>query len=200
MDEAVGRCAYDRALCRAVWQRVSPNGGAFPPDTAQGSDAAASAKEASALALPGAEADPCCMGSEAALSLDVLRGFLRGELGAAQTYAYLARAVPRGEVSRAFRVLAEEAKRHARALAAADYLIGGKAYCPRVCAEQPSARDICALLRQLYHEEACAAFNYRRAGEETLDPCLARLFSSLSAEEYRHADMLMQLLGKKLAP
>lgn len=100
----------------------------------------------SELTLPGAEANPCCMGSEASVSVEVLQGFLREELGDAQVYAYLSSCTPRRELARAFRALSEDEKRHARDLAAAIYLITGKAYCPRVCVEQPDTCDLCALL------------------------------------------------------
>ena len=100
------------------------------------------------LSLPGAEGDPCCMGTEAADSVEVLQGFLREELGDAQVYAYLAANLPRRETARLFRALSEEEKRHARDLAAAIYLITGKPYCPRVCVERPDMGDLCALLRE----------------------------------------------------
>lgn len=93
-------------------------------------------------------------------------------------------------MARAFRALSEDEKRHARDLAAAIYLITGKAYCPRVCVEQPDTCDLCALLRSLYHAEACAGYNYARAGEETLDLCLSKLFAAMSEDEYRHAEPL----------
>ena len=128
----------------------------------------------------------------------LLQGFLREELGDAQVYAYLSSCTPRREMARAFRALSEDEKRHARDLAAAIYLITGKAYCPRVCVEQPDTCDLCALLRSLYHAEACAGYNYARAGEETLDLCLSKLFAAMSEDEYRHAELLMKLLGRKM--
>ena len=103
-----------------------------------------------------------------------------------------------GETARLFRALSEEEKRHARDLAAAIYLITGKPYCPRVCVERPDMGDLCALLRALYHGEACAGYNYARAGEETLDLCLGKLFQAMSADEYRHAETLLKLLGRKM--
>ena len=123
---------------------------------------------------------------------------LREELGDAQVYAYLASCTPRRELARAFRALSEDEKRHARDLAAAIYLITGKAYCPRVCVEQPDTCALCALLRSLYHAEACAGYNYARTGEETLDLCLSKLFAAMSEDEYRHAELLMKLLGRKM--
>ena len=191
MTEGKKNCACDYEMCRAVWQRVAPGEDPYP--AAENANAASSG-----LTLPGAEADPCCMGSEAAASVEVLQGFLREELGDAQVYAYLASCMPRRETAGLFRALSEDEKRHARDLAAAIYLITGKAYCPRVCVEQPDTCDACALLRSLYHAEACAGYNYARAGEETLDLCLGKLFAAMSADEYRHAETLMKLLGRKM--
>lgn len=183
--------AYDAAHCREVWKRVAP---AEDPYPVTGEESGAQSGE---LSLPGAQADPCCMGSGAAGSVEVLQGFLREELGDAQVYAYLASRVPR-EMARTLRAMSEDEKRHARDLAAAIYLITGTPYCPRVCVEQPDTCDLCALLRNLYHAEACNGFNYARAGEETVDLCLSRLFAAMSADEYRHADLLMQLLGRRM--
>lgn len=194
MDAAQKNSAYDYEHCRAVWKRVAPEQEPYPPQPQK--EAAQNAE----LTLPGAQADPCCMGTAAELSLEVMQGFLREELGGAQVYAFLASRVPRREVSRVLRAMAEEEKRHARDLAAAIYLVTGTPCCPRVCAEKPEMNDLCALLRRLYHEEVCGGFNYARAAEETLDPCLAKLFSAMSADEYRHAEELMKLLGRRLAP
>ncbi len=197
MGNASTECAYDEARCRAVWQRVAPDREAYPPAPASED---AQNGTSSALTLPGAQADPCCMGSGAALSVEVLQGFLREELGDAQVYAFLAARAPRRELTRMLRAMAEDEKRHARDLAAAIYLITGKPCCPRVCAEQPDMSDLCALLRRLYHAEACGGYNYARAADETLDVCLSRLFAAMSADEYRHADMLMRQLGRRLEP
>ena len=143
MDEANRNCACDYDRCREVWKRVAPEQDPYPEPTAP----ARQAEDAAELSLPGAEADPCCMGSEAALSVEVLQGFLREELGDAQVYACLAARAPRRETARILRAMAEDEKRHARDLAAAIYLITGKPYCPRVCVEQPELHDLCALLR-----------------------------------------------------
>ena len=156
MTEMKKPCACDYEACREVWKRVAPEEDPYP--MADNANTQMSAQD-SELTLPGAEVDPCCMGSEASVSVEVLQGFLREELGDAQVYAYLASCTPRRELARAFRALSEDEKRHARDLAAAIYLITGKAYCPRVCVEQPDTCDLCALLRSLYHAEACAGYN-----------------------------------------
>ena len=191
MIEQKNPSVYDYDACRALWQRVSPSEDPYPA-------AEEMATQSGELSLPGAEGDPCCMGTAAADSVEVLQGFLREELGDAQVYAYLAANLPRRETARLFRALSEEEKRHARDLAAAIYLITGKPYCPRVCVERPDMGDLCALLRALYHSEACAGYNYARAGEETLDLCLGKLFAAMSADEYRHAETLLKLLGRKM--
>ena len=202
---AAQNAAYDYRRCARVWQRVDPTLDPYPDVRAAAAMAADTpgdglnaAERNAELTLPGAQADPCCMGSEASVSVEVLQGFLREELGDAQVYAYLSSCTPRREMARAFRALSEDEKRHARDLAAAIYLITGKAYCPRVCVEQPDTGDLCALLRSLYHAEACAGYNYARAGEETLDLCLSKLFAAMSTDEYRHAELLMKLLGRKM--
>ena len=189
---------YDFRQHDRLWQRVGPGLEPYPETTAEAMPRREELPPAQESRLPGAEPNPCCMGSEASVSVEVLQGFLREELGDAQVYAYLSSCTPRREMARAFRALSEDEKRHARDLAAAIYLITGKAYCPRVCVEQPDTCDLCALLRSLYHAEACAGYNYARAGEETLDLCLSKLFAAMSEDEYRHAELLMKLLGRKM--
>ena len=189
---------YDFRQHDRLWQRVGPGLEPYPETTAEAMPRREELPPAQESQLPGAEPNPCCMGSEASVSVEVLQGFLREELGDAQVYAYLSSCMPRREMARAFRALSEDEKRHARDLAAAIYLITGKAYCPRVCVEQPDTCDLCALLRSLYHAEACAGYNYARAGEETLDLCLSKLFAAMSEDEYRHAELLMKLLGRKM--
>ena len=144
MTEIKKPCACDYEACREVWKRVAPGEDPYP--MADNANTQMSAQD-SELTLPGAETDPCCMGSEASVSVEVLQGFLREELGDAQVYAYLSSCTPRREMARAFRALSEDEKRHARDLAAAIYLITGKAYCPRVCvAAQPlPCGDLCGL-------------------------------------------------------
>ena len=195
MDETKNDCARDYERCRAIWQRVAPEQEPYP---AAPQPPAPQSDASSELTLPGAQADPCCMGSDATLSVEVLKGFLREELGDAQVYACLAARMPRREMARTLRAMAEDEKRHARDLAAAIYLIDGTAYCPRGCVEQPDTCDLCALLRKLYHAEACGGYNYARAADETLDPCLGKLFAAMSEDEYRHAGLLMKLLGRRL--
>lgn len=190
MDSAV-RCAYDYAGCARVWQRVSPELEPYP---------AAVYSEVSGREenLPGALADPCCMGTQAAVSLEVLRGFVRAELSARHNYLSLARCAPTAEARRTLRTMAEDEAQHARRLLGMLYLITGK--CERAAVQQaePVSAPYCALLRRLYHEAACAAFNYRRAAEEAQDLCLRAAFSAFADDEQRHADALLTLLARTL--
>ena len=135
---AAQNAAYDYRACARVWHRVAPTLTPYPEaraamaaDTAD--DGLTAAEREAELSLPGAQADPCCMGSAATESLEVLQGFLREELADRRTYLFLARRAPTAEARGVFRTLAEEEGRHARKLAAALYLITGERYCPAIC-------------------------------------------------------------------
>lgn len=185
------RCAYDYAACARVWQRVSPELEPYPPEVYGESSEQLDT-------LPGAIADPCCMGTQAAASLEVLRGFVRAELADRHTYLLLGRNAPTAEARRTFRMLASDEARHVRRLMGVLYLITGT--CERVTVQYESAprEGFCPLLRRLYHEEACSAFNYRRAAEEAQDVCLRAIFSTFSDDEQRHADAILTLLERSL--
>ena len=127
--------------------------------------------------LPGAEENPCCMGTMAQEELGVIEGFIEVELADRRTYQAFARRAP------AF------ARGTMRDLANAS----GAAASGRI-----SIDSWCPALRERYHVEACNGMNYLRAGEETTDPCLGRLLKELGEEAYRQADQLMALLERAL--
>lgn len=187
--------AYDTAACARIWRRVSPQLDPYPESHTQ-SDTAGNGD--GALALPGAQEDPCCLGTQALTSLDVLQGFLREEVAVARTYLAFARCAINGEARRVLRSIAAEETEHARQLQAVSFLITGKSYRVEICTPKFSMNGYCAALRARYHEEVCGGFNYERAAEETTDFCLKKLFSQLSADEYRHAELLRKLLAKAL--
>lgn len=197
---AAQNAAYDYRTCERVWHRVDPTLTPYPEARAamaadtQGDGLTAAEREAE-LSLPGAQADPCCMGTAAMESLEVLQGFLREELSDRRTYLFLARRAPTAEARGVFRTLAEEEGRHARKLAAMLYLITGERYCPAICYPPLRCTGYCAALRERYHEEACGGFNYRRASQESLDPCLQQLLLEFSQDEYRHANAMLCLLS-----
>lgn len=199
---AAQNAAYDYRRCARVWQRVDPTLDPYPDVRAAAAMAAdtpgdgLSAAEWNAeLTLSGAQADPCCMGTVALESLEVLQGFIREELADRRTYLFLARRAPTAEARQVFRAIASDEGRHARRLLAAVYLITGERYCPAICYPPLRCDGYCAALRERYHEEVCGGFNYRRASQETLDPCLQQLLLAFSQDEYRHANAMLCLLS-----
>lgn len=199
---AAQNAAYDYRRCARVWQRVDPTLNPYPDVRAMAAMAAdtpgdglSAAERNAELTLPGAQADPCCMGTAALESLEVLQGFIREELADRRTYLFLARRAPTAEARQMFRAIASDEGRHARRLLAAVYLITGERYCPAICYPPLRCDGYCAALRERYHEEVCGGFNYRRASQETLDPCLQQLLLAFSQDEYRHANAMLCLLS-----
>ncbi len=199
---AAQNAAYDYRRCARVWQRVDPTLDPYPDVRAAAAMAAdtpgdglSAAERNAELTLPGTQADPCCMGTAALESLEVLQGFIREELADRRTYLFLARRAPTAEVRQVFRAIASDEGRHARRLLAAVYLITGERYCPAICYPPLRCDGYCAALRERYHEEVCGGFNYRRASQETLDPCLQQLLLAFSQDEYRHANAMLCLLS-----
>ena len=199
---AAQNAAYDYRRCARVWQRVDPTLDPYPDVRAAAAMAAdtpgdglSAAERNAELTLPGAQADPCCMGTAALESLEVLQGFIREELADRRTYLFLARRAPTAEARQMFRAIASDEARHARRLLAAVYLITGERYCPAICYPPLRCDGYCAALRERYHEEVCGGFNYRRASQETLDPCLQQLLLAFSQDEYRHANAMLCLLS-----
>lgn len=199
---AAQNAAYDYRRCARVWQRVDPTLNPYPDVRATAAMAAdtpgdglSAAERNAELTLPGAQADPCCMGTAALESLEVLQGFIREELADRRTYLFLARRAPTAEARQMFRAIASDEGRHTRRLLAAVYLITGERYCPAICYPPLRCDGYCAALRERYHEEVCGGFNYRRASQETLDPCLQQLLLAFSQDEYRHANAMLCLLS-----
>ena len=199
---AAQNAAYDYRRCARVWQRVDPTLDPYPDVRAAAAMAAdtsgdglSAAERNAELTIPGAQADPCCMGTAALESLEVLQGFLREELADRRTYLFLARRAPTAEARQVFRAIASDEGKHARRLLAAVYLITGERYCPAICYPPLRCDGYCAALRERYHEEVCGGFNYRRASQETLDPCLQQLLLAFSQDEYRHANAMLCLLS-----
>ena len=199
---AAQNAAYDYRRCARVWQRVDPTLDPYPDVRAAAAMAAdtpgdglSAAERNAELTLPGAQADPCCMGTAALESLEVLQGFIREELADRRTYLFLARRAPTAEARQVFRAIASDEGRHARRLLAAVYLITGERYCPAICYPPLRCDGYCAALRERSHEEVCGGFNYRRASQETLDPCLQQLLLAFSQDEYRHANAMLCLLS-----
>ena len=193
-----GPVGWDREKYEKLWQRVAPSLSPYPPgEYGEGSSQPMEPQQRGMLSQPGAQTDPCCMGSAAMESIAVLAGFVEEELADCRHYTAFARQAPAGARTVLQKLAAEEAE-HARMLMAVYYLITGKCYQPHVSCDRVYIGPYCPALRERYHAEACGGFNYIRAAEETTDPCLRKLLTELSESEYRHANTVLTLLEKAL--
>ncbi len=189
---------YDAHLYDQIWQRVSPELDPYPaPQDPPGAalQPAASADGRGLDSLPGAETDPCCMGSLAQPSTGVLAGCIDEELSVRRSYLLLNRQAQPENVRQLLRRMIQERSAAVRQLKAAYYLITGSCHSPVITMEQPRWRCLPEALRACYHQEACSGFNYQRASDEAEDLCLQKLFAQLSRQAYRRADDVLALLG-----
>lgn len=218
---------YDYRLYDRIWQRVSPDLNPYPevraaensasaapaPTVSAGESAPAAeavpsvppagaapvpAMEGGEGSLPGAERNPCCMGTEAQPSLEVLEGFLEEELAVRRHCLNLARRFCCQSAAQLLRCIAAERQAAARELSAAYYLITGACYAPAVTVESARWASLAEALRSCYHQEACSGFNYLRAADEAIDPCLEKLFRRLGDQAYRRSERVMALLGQMI--
>ncbi|MBQ9521263.1 MAG: ferritin-like domain-containing protein [Oscillospiraceae bacterium] len=153
--------------------------------------------EANAGSLPGAEPDPCCMGTEAENDTAVITGFVEDEQAEKRQLQALARQSPLW-ARQTLLTLAGRAAGRARRLIAAYYLITGETYIPAICAERIYVGKWCPALRERYHGAACTAMNYERAADGTPDPCLGELFRALSADAFECAGTVTRILERSL--
>ena len=168
------------------------------PRAAQSMASAAETGFADADALPGAEPDPCCMGTEAGTDLAVLTGFIEDERAERRQLRALARQAPVW-ARQSLLTLASRAAARAGKLLAAYYLIAGETYLPAIGTERIYVGKWRPALRERYHGAACAAMNYGRAADGTPDPCLQDLFRELGADAFESAAAVMRLLERSLA-
>lgn len=147
--------------------------------------------------LPGAERNPCCMGTEAAEMLEVITGYIEAALSDRRELLALARQAP-SWARRDLRDMAADLQDQARRLMAAHYLITGQCYRPSVGRSRIYVGRWCPALRERYHAAACSGFNYARSAEDAMDPCLTKLFEEMSKQSSAHAETLMGLLQRSL--
>lgn len=147
--------------------------------------------------LPGAERNPCCMGTEAAEMLEVITGYIEAALSDRRELLALARQAP-SWARRDLRDMAADLQDQARRLMAAHYLITGQCYRPSVGRSRIYVGRWCPALRERYHAAACSGFNYARSAEDAMDPCLTKLFEDMSKQSYTHAETLMGILQRSL--
>lgn len=183
---------YDFRQYDRIWQRVSPSLTPFAvPAAAQDPGAAVPNP------MPAPVDSPCCMGAAAREMLGILEDSAEEELADARYYQAFAREAP-SWTRAVLRQLAAEETSHARQLMVACYLTSGQMPQAAVSTERIYIGHWCAALRQRYHEEACGGLNYLRLSQSTADPCLSRLLTALSEDEYRHAEQISGLLVQAL--
>lgn len=207
---------YDYRMYDQIWKRVSPEldpygditsaqaeehqcGDMSPPTTALTTPArGAAAPDSGEGSLPGAELDPCCMGSNAAESISVLTGFIEEELAQRRCYLGLSHRLCHSGAARLLQTMAAEKMAAAQALKAAYFLITGHCYANTISIDHMRWNSLPDALRTAYHQEACNGFNYQRAADETIDTCLQKLLSRLSQEAFDRSEAIMALLSRLL--
>lgn len=209
--------AYDYRMYDQLWKRVSPELDPYedihaaqqesqstnepisapPPISALATSNRPTVSEESGT-LPGAQVNPCCMGSEAMESIRVLEGFIEEEISQRRCYLGLAGRICHSGAANLLRRIAAEKHEAAQSLKTAYYLITGSCYENLISIDHMRWNSLCDALRSCYHQEACNAFNYQRAAEETIDPCLGKLLSDLSKKAFARADAVMELLGRMI--
>ena len=131
---------YDFRQHDRLWQRVGPGLEPYPETTAEAMPRREELPPAQESQLPGAEPNPCCMGSEAMELLAVLEGYIEEELEDRRRYLALSRQAP-SWARQTLRDMAEEENGHARRLMAVRYLITGPIWCAACSARAVGRRN-----------------------------------------------------------
>ena len=180
---------YDFRQHDRIWQRVSPGLIPYPDLRTEG----ASSTE---LRLPGAEANPCCLGSVAEESIPVLEGFLEEEQQALALERSLLRCAPTSMAATVLERLVKGGEDIRRRLSAVIFLVEGYWVEKEQMLPRPRLRGFEEGLRTAYHLEICGAQNYERAAEGTTDACLSRILRQFAQEKYTRADRILKLLSQ----
>ena len=191
---AAQNAAYDYRRCARVWQRVDPTLDPYPDVRAAAAMAAdtsgdglSAAERNAELTLPGAQADPCCMGTAALESLEVLQGFIREELADRRTYLFLARRAPTAEARQVFRAIASDEGRHAQSISSRASAIAPRSailrcaatatapHCGSGITRRSAAASTIAAPRRKRSTPAYSSscWRFRRTNTATRTPCCA---------------------------
>jgi len=196
--------AYDYRVYDQVWQRVTPGIDPYAEDSTTpaatppvpAAPAQAAPRQENESTLPGATVNPCCMGTNAQESVEVLEGFIQEELASSRCCWSLSCNIRNQTAVQLLRRIASEKQAAVKEMCGAYYLITGSRYTPAIAVEHMQWSCLAEALRSCYHQEACSGLNYARAADETTDQCLTKLFNRLSEQAYQRADDVMNLLGK----
>lgn len=179
---------YDFRQHDRIWQRVSPGLTPYPELRTEGGSSAE-------LRLPGAEVDPCCLGSVAQESIPVLEGFLEEEQQALALERALHRRAPTSMTAAVLERLVKGGEDIQRRLSAVIFLVEGYWAEKEQVLPKTRLRGFAEGLRTAYHLEICGAQNYERAAEGTTDACLSRILRQFAQEKYTRADRILKLLA-----
>lgn len=202
--------SYDFRQYDQIWQRVAPTlepypGTAVPAmaDQPQTSSPQTAVPQVPALPLQpqaastDAENLSCPVSPVTEEKLKTLMAFIEDELSDRRYYLAFACQAPTWARRTLLDFSAEEAV-HARRLMAVYYLMTGSCYNPSVSCEKIWVGPWCNALRERYHAETCGGLNYIRSAEDTADPCLSKLMTELSEEEYGHAGRILAMLQRAI--
>ena len=182
---------YDR-----IWQRVLPELNTFPESRNEDGDLPGTPIPGDDdLMEPGAQQNPCCMGTAAQQSIGVIIGFIEIEVANCRFYRCFYPKAPNQAAARAIRQMMLDEMDHVRRLRAIYYLITGECFHSTRQIPMPEIGPYCDTLRAAYHEATCGSFNYFRAAAGAPDPCLRALFERLGNSRARHAETFVNLLG-----
>jgi len=193
---------YDYRQYDRIWQRVAPALTPYPAgQNGDGQELPGTellpGQGRQESQLPGAEINPCCMGSAAAEMLAVITGFVEEELTECRQLRALAGQAP-GWARRQVQEIAARQAESARRLMAVYYLITGECYRPHISCGRICVGRWCPALRERYHSRACSGLNYARAADETTDLCLEKLLRTMSEAAYCQAETLLRILERSL--
>lgn len=183
---------YDR-----IWQRVLPELNTFPDSRNEEGNLPGTPipGDDDLMELPGAQRNPCCLGTAAQQSINVIIGFIEVEMANCRFYRCFYPKAPNQAAARAIRQMMLDEMDHVRRLRAIYYLITGECFHSTRQIPMPEIGPYCDTLRAAYHEATCGSFNYFRAAAGAPDACLRALFERLGNSRARHAETFVNLLG-----
>lgn len=183
---------YDR-----IWQRVLPELNTFPDSRNEEGNLPGTPipGDDDLMELPGAQRNPCCLGTAAQQSINVIIGFIEIEMANCRFYRCFYPKAPNQAAARAIRQMMLDEMDHVRRLRAIYYLITGECFHSTRQIPMPEIGPYCDTLRAAYHEATCGSFNYFRAAAGAPDACLRALFERLGNSRARHAETFVNLLG-----
>lgn len=188
---------YDYQQYDRIWQRVLPELNTFPEERGEDGQLPGTPlpDDGDLGDLPGAQENPCCMGTAAQQSIGVIVGFTENEIALCRFYRCLIPHAPTQRAAAVLRRMLQNTQDNVRRLRAVYYLITAACFRADRQIPMPLIQDYCVTLRGAYHEETCTSLNYFRAAVGAPDPCLRALFERLGRAHQENAEAMVNLLG-----